>query len=216
MRAVTVLVSPPTNHPVDHLFTSESRVQRERIFNLTLLEDGTFVLLGRIRGNLTHAREILSAEQDVLGFSISEQDANVGLAFVHARPPPSIRRILELRREHGVFFDFPIEATEEGQLKLTIVGETNGEITGVLDEIPAEIEISVERIGPYIEDPKSMTDLLTDRQREILEVALASGYYDVPRRATHRDVAEQLELAVPTVSEHLQKIEARIFGALEL
>ncbi|WP_276302690.1 helix-turn-helix domain-containing protein [Halorussus lipolyticus] len=216
MRSVTVLVSPPTNHPVDHLFTNEPRVQRERIFNLTLLEDGTFVLLGRIRGNLTHAREILSAEQDVLGFSISEQDANVGLVFVHARPPPSIRRILELRREHGVFFDFPIEATEEGQVKLTIVGETNSEITGVLDEIPAEIEMSVERIGPYIEDPKSMTDLLTDRQREILEVALASGYYDVPRRATHRDVAEQLELAVPTVSEHLQKIEARIFGALEL
>ncbi|NEU58767.1 helix-turn-helix domain-containing protein [Halorussus sp. MSC15.2] len=191
-------------------------MQRERIFNLTLLEDGTFVLLGRIRGDLTHAREILSAEQDVLGFSISEQDANVGLVFVHARPPPSIRRILELRREHGVFFDLPIEATEEGQLKLTIVGETNSEITGILDEIPAEIEISVERIGPYIEDPKSMTDLLTDRQREILEVALASGYYDVPRRATHRDIAEQLELAVPTVSEHLQKIEARIFGALEL
>lgn len=215
MRAVTILVSPPVDHPADHLFTGESGVRRERIFNLTLLEDGTFVLLGRIRGNLANAHEILSAEQDVLSFSISEQNAEVGLVFVHARPPPSIGRLLELPRERGVFFDFPIETTEEGQLEITIVGETNSELVGIVDEIPSEIEVSVERIGPYIEDPKSLTDLLTDRQGEILDVALASGYYDVPRRATHRDIAEQLELSVPTVSEHLQKIEARIFGTLK-
>jgi predicted DNA binding protein len=48
----------------------------------------------------------------------------------------------------------------------------------------------------------------------VLDVALDLGYYEVPRRATHRDVAEQMDLSVGTVTEHLQKVEARVFGTL--
>jgi len=47
-----------------------------------------------------------------------------------------------------------------------------------------------------------------------LDVALDCGYYEVPRQATHRDIAEQLGVSPPTVSEHLQKIEARMFGTI--
>jgi predicted DNA binding protein len=56
--------------------------------------------------------------------------------------------------------------------------------------------------------------VLTERQQEVLEVALELGYYDVPRQATHNDIAERLDLSVGTVGEHLQKIEARVFKTL--
>ncbi len=214
MRAVTVVVSPPDDRPLDQLFGDDSRVRRDRIYNLTLLEDGTFVLLGRIHGDLAFAREVLVEAPEVIGFSISSQNDDGGLIFVHTRPPQAVKRLLELRREYGVFFDFPIEMTKEGHLEITIVGEANDEILAVLDEIPPEIDVTVERIGTYIQNPLALTELLTERQREILDVALECGYYEVPRQATHRDIAGKLGISPPTVSEHLQKIEARIFGTI--
>jgi predicted DNA binding protein len=36
----------------------------------------------------------------------------------------------------------------------------------------------------------------------------------MPRRATHDDIAERTGLSPSTVSEHMQKIEAGVFGAL--
>ncbi|MFB9806579.1 helix-turn-helix domain-containing protein [Haladaptatus pallidirubidus] len=56
--------------------------------------------------------------------------------------------------------------------------------------------------------------LLTDRQREVMDVALDLGYYDVPRQATHRDIADRMGLSVGTVGEHLQKIESRVFKGI--
>jgi hypothetical protein len=214
MRAVTVVVSPPSDRLLDQLFSDESRVRRDRIYNLTLLEDGTFVLLGRVQGDLAFAREVLGSASEVIGFSISGQNNGRGLIFVHARPPSAVERLLKLRREYAVFFDFPIEMTKEGQLEITIVGERNDEILAVLDKIPPEIDVTVERIGAYIESPLALTDLLTERQREILDIALKCGYYEVPRQATHRDIAGKLGISPPTVSEHLQKIEARIFRTI--
>ena len=45
-----------------------------------------------------------------------------------------------------------------------------------------------------------------------LRVAAARdlGYYDLPREATHADVAERLGCAPGTASEHLRKAEAKL------
>ena len=43
---------------------------------------------------------------------------------------------------------------------------------------------------------------------------MQAGYYETPREATHEDVADRLDCSPATVSEHLQKIERAVFGAL--
>lgn len=128
---------------------------------------------------------------------------------------PSIRQFLRLPREHEVFFDFPIETTRNGGLRIVMIGETNEQLQDALADVPAEMTVTVERLGAYPDAPGGMTGLLTDRQQEILDVALDLGYYRVPRQATHADIAERVGLTVGTVSEHLQKIEARVFGTFE-
>lgn len=214
MRAITFVVTPPEAHPTSRMFDEESRLVRERIYNLNLLEDGSMVLLGRVRGDLDRARELIDERMDVLGFSISETGDGGGLVYVHAQPPPEIQRFLELPREHEVFFDFPIEGTRDGGLRIVMIGETNEVLQDALADVPDRIEFTIERIGAYSEGVGDVTAVLTERQREVLDVALELGYYDVPRRATHRDVAERMGLSVGTVTEHLQKIEARVFGTL--
>lgn len=214
MRALTVLVAPPSSHPAGRLFDESGDFDRERIYNFNLLEDGTMVLLGRIRGDFDLARDLIEARMDILDLSISGDDDGSGLVYVHTRPPPAIKQFMKLPREHEVFFDFPIEGTSDGRLRVVMIGETNEVLQEALAEAPSELDATVERIGPYPENSPEVAATLTDRQRGVLDVALELGYYDVPRRATHADIAEEVGLSVATVSEHLQKVEARVFGKL--
>lgn len=51
---------------------------------------------------------------------------------------------------------------------------------------------------------------LSDRQREAVEAGLALGYYEVPREASHEDVAEAIDCAPSTAAEHRRKAEAKL------
>mgnify|MGYP006306780221 CR=1 FL=1 len=90
-------------------------------------------------------------------------------------------------------------------------GETNDVLRQTLADVPPELDATIERIGPCPDAGEYILALLTDRQREVLDVALELGYYAVPRQATHGDIAERLALSVGTVGEHLQKIDSRVF-----
>jgi hypothetical protein len=196
------------------MFDAESEFVRERIYHLNVLDDGTVVLLGRLRGDLDRARALLEDRSDVLGYSLSGEEANAALVFVHSRPPEALGRFVHLPRSHEVFFDFPIEGLPDGRIRVVMLGETNEVLRRALDDVPDELGLDVERLGPYLEGPEGVAGVLTERQREVLRVAHDVGYYEVPRRATHRDVADRLDLSVGTVGEHLQKIEARVLGDL--
>lgn len=212
MRAITAIVTPPESAPPNRLFEDVRDAYPDRVHNFNVLDDGSIVLLGRLRGDLGQVRAILEADADVLGFSISDEDTDGGLVYVHSRPPPAVARFLSLPHEHEVFFDFPVEATPDGRYRVDVVGETNEVLQRALGDVPQEIDISIERIGPYREERGDLDALLTERQREVLAAARDLGYYEVPRAATHRDIADRLGLSTGTVAEHLQKIEARVFG----
>ncbi|HKZ59762.1 MAG TPA: helix-turn-helix domain-containing protein [Candidatus Thermoplasmatota archaeon] len=51
---------------------------------------------------------------------------------------------------------------------------------------------------------------LTSRQRQVLEHAVASGYYGYPRRTTLSDLARELNVSKATVCESLMAIESTI------
>jgi predicted DNA binding protein len=53
-------------------------------------------------------------------------------------------------------------------------------------------------------------ELLTDRQRQIVRAAIASGYYDTPRRCSVTDLAEKLGVASSTASQTLHRAESRV------
>lgn len=215
MRALTfTLRQPDSPHIAYRMFGPGSQFKREQIYHINVLADGSVVLLGRLRGDLDEARRLLEEHADVFGYSISREDGRSGLVYVHARPPPEMKRFLKLPRTHEVFFDFPIGSTTDGRLEVVMIGESNSVLREALAAVPQELEVTVERIGSYPDPGEHVVSLLTDRQREVLDIALDLGYYEVPRQATHRDLAEQLELSTGTVGEHLQKIESKVFNAI--
>ena len=52
--------------------------------------------------------------------------------------------------------------------------------------------------------------MLTGRQREILEAAVESGYYEEPRGATHEEIAREVGVSAGTVGEHLRRVEEKV------
>ncbi len=49
------------------------------------------------------------------------------------------------------------------------------------------------------------TYILTERQRKILSMAYYAGYYDIPRRVSQGDLAEQLDVSTSAVSQRLRR-----------
>ncbi len=187
---------------------------RGDIYQFNILEDGTAVVLRRVRGDLDCARHLIEEEPNTLGYSVTGGSQGEGLAYVHAQPPESIAEVVRLPRKHEVVLDFPLEGVSDTEVRVTMVSETRAVLQEALADIPEDVDVTIERIGAYPSNGQDVSGLLTDRQQEILEVAVDIGYYDVPRQATHADIAEQTGLAPSTVSEHMQKIESRTFGAL--
>ena len=53
---------------------------------------------------------------------------------------------------------------------------------------------------------------LTPSQQEALDVALEWGYFDVPRRTTLAEIADEVGVSDQAVSERLRRAQKRVFG----
>ncbi|HMK83448.1 MAG TPA: helix-turn-helix domain-containing protein [Candidatus Bathyarchaeia archaeon] len=69
----------------------------------------------------------------------------------------------------------------------------------------AGVNISVESVKPLMSNKT-----LTKKQRELLEIAYRRGFFDVPRRTTLGQLAEELGVSRSTLMESLRRAEARI------
>ena len=61
---------------------------------------------------------------------------------------------------------------------------------------------------------EQLDDHLTDRQREVLEAAYFSGYFEWPREKNGEQIAEALGVAPPTFNQHLRAGERKLFETL--
>jgi hypothetical protein len=213
VRYATVVVEG-TNaiHPLPELLTEEAGMTGETIVHFDVLDDGTGVLLVRLRGDLARVRELLAVHADVLAYNVSG-DRN-GLVYVRTRATADLEQLLKIPRTHEVFFETPIERIDANTLRVTVIGETSAAVGKAIADVPESLTAALERTGEYPRDAGDLSTLLTERQREVLAVAVEAGYYESPRRTTHEGIGDELDLAAGTVSEHLRKIETRVFSAI--
>ncbi|ADJ16516.1 putative PAS/PAC sensor protein (plasmid) [Halalkalicoccus jeotgali B3] len=61
---------------------------------------------------------------------------------------------------------------------------------------------------------RAIIEDLTDRQRATLEVAVYSGFFEWPRKATGEELADSFGIAAPTFSQHLRKAQKEVFESL--
>lgn len=211
---MTVVVDPDEKGLVS-VFDSldDDTVIREYLHHFNVLSDETVVLLYQLRGDLDHARTTFDESIDILHYDVPEYGD--GLVYLHCELDDPLKSLLAGLQSVEALIDTPIEFLRDGHLRISFIGEDE-QLRRILDGTRELVDTNLERTGEYHSESRHLKSLLTDRQREILIAATAQGYYDYPRRAGIRDIADEVGLSIATVGEHLQKIEARILSQAAL
>jgi hypothetical protein len=221
MRYATVTLQCEAGdvHPIDAVFARADDVSVEAIRYVSPGPEGRYVELLELSGDLDRARALLAASPAALEYDVAGTGGH-GVAYVQCRTAGLVDELLAALHDNEIVVDWPMyyrsEAGEDGDglrgLTVTVVG-TNRAIQRAAAALPPEIRLSLERTGEYEPETGRLSGLLTERQLEVFDLAVREGYYEVPRRTTQRALADAFDLATGTVSEHLQRIEAKLIGA---
>ncbi len=97
-------------------------------------------------------------------------------------------------------------ARTDGRVDWKLVTGSEGSLKELVDRLVAGgCEVDIRRARrPDLPRP------LTDRQEEILRIALEAGYYDQPKRATIKGLAKRAGIAPSTYQEILQRAERKV------
>ncbi|WP_129113812.1 helix-turn-helix domain-containing protein [Halegenticoccus tardaugens] len=195
----------------DDSIAGSPAVTRERLYHFNPVDDGTVVMLSDLRGNLDRARTALASDPSVLNYDVVDRGDGEGFAYIHCELRDPVKSLVSTLHEYEIVLDTPIEFADGGTARATLIGEAIP-LREALDAISGLVEVRLERTGAYHPDRRDLGSRLTDRQHQILSIAVDCGYYEVPRRATLEDIAAEAGLSRATVGEHLQKIEAAVLS----
>lgn len=214
MKYLKLAISPTERaiHPIDGYIGEHDAVRREALLHVDARTDGTTVLLYRLTGDREAIEADLREHPSVHDRQVVDID-DVGFhAFVQTDASERGGELVEIANRHALIIDTPLEYIDEG-IYATLVG-THENLRQALSAIPSEVDFSVENAGPYVPGEEDLLSPLTDRQLEVFQTAVDAGYYEVPRNATHKDIADTLDCAPSTVDEHLRKAESRVVSGL--
>ncbi len=199
-----------------------------------LIADGVYTVDSRVKAHLiafsdrsARIDDLISAVRDstltdsvaVMGkqYDLTPRQSLPGNAtrelFVTYEPTNSIHEALVSR---GFIPDEPIRVKEGYEYWTVVLDGERSDMTRRLDEIREEMNATIEI--RQVETPVDLngsgdqfTDL-SERQREVFELARREGYYTWPREVSATELAEEIDLSQATVLEHLRKAEAKILG----
>lgn len=166
-----------------------------------------------VRGEGERLAAALRAESPVRSVSSTRLDAAryVLLIEVGVEAVGMLEEVLGSLTRGALIVVKPV-VYRDGRVHVRLVG-TAATVQAAVDGLPDLVDVDVRAVGDYHPDTGLARAALSERQRDALEAALDLGYYDRPRRATHEDVADRLDCAPSTASEHLQRAEAKLARA---
>jgi len=170
-------------------------------------------LLDRIDAS-PHSGELLEL-QERFGAGHAAPGNVVREFFLEYKPGDMVCPVL---LEHGFVHSAPVRI-EDGreEWEVCFAGERTDiepSLDGVREDAGADIEIKRITSGGDSRQPERQRrlDSLTPTQREVFDLACDEGYYEWPRGASTRELAELSEVSKTTLLEHLRKAEAKLLN----
>ncbi|WP_424009464.1 helix-turn-helix domain-containing protein [Haloferax denitrificans] len=118
---------------------------------------------------------------------------------------------------HGFVHDAPVRVDDGWEYWPVIDTADRDDLRERLDSLEAanQAEIIVTKVTSVAGAKNHVShqlDKLSNRQREVFELACRRDYYAWPRETTTRELADELDISKTTLLEHLRKAEAKLLN----
>ena len=209
---VTARVDPDRAPAFFDLLANSQEITETRLLDWNIAADRDTVLYA-IRGDPTPFTSAApeSPAVESVETAAAGPEWTYALLEVRTAETETFDAVRRARRRPGLVVRKPV-VYREGAMHFRVVGDP-APLQAALEAAPEGVDVEVEAVGRFRGALHAPAATLSDRQREAVEAALAAGYYDQPRGATHEDVADRLGCAPATASDHLQKAEAKLVRA---
>lgn len=195
-------------HPVYDLWVNAPFVERSRALQWNQSGE-TLGILHYARGDADAFEAALQEIPEVMGYEIERAGDDEFYVYLSDATTPSLEEMFGSLTAGTVVIVPPILYREDGWVTLSLFGPDE-DLQEAIDRIPEPIEVRVEAVSGLDSVAAAVETRLTDRQRDAVAAALELGYYEVPRRASHEDVAAEMGCAPSTAAEHIRKAEAKL------
>lgn len=216
MRYLTARFDLPRElrHPMQEFVRTTDAIRREELlaWNLSGTENTEYALF-YVDGEIDAYRRAIDAVESIAWYDLTPVDETSFYSYVCQATRAADERWRAAFARRDLVVVPPITYDIEGVMGCTIVG-AGEDLRALLDDLPATIDVTVERLGEYDHRHGTITQGVTDRQFEVLAAAVRLGYYETPRTATLDDVATAADCAPSTASNHLRKVEEKVLGRL--
>lgn len=144
---------------------------------------------------------------------ISSDDATSMYIVIGHLPPIVSELISHVIREFKCFFEFPI-VNESGRMTIPLVGakERLQELLAYLEELGVDYKVAA--LTNYYVKGKDMLSSLTPGQYKSLELAVAKGFFEIPKKTDARELGRHMGISHSAFLTHIRKAEKKIFKEL--
>lgn len=215
MQRVRMTATPRGDvpHPLFEFILDPPGGGETRLLDWNLSNGARPTALFEIPGDAEAIEDRLAEMPELDDYDVHRTGSGPVYCFLRPAPDPAspMSQLFGALSREGLIVVKPVRYAN-GAVHATWVGEP-AVLQAALEDLPDLVDVSIEAVGEMDGGPQSLLAGLSTRQREALEAALSAGYYEQPRKATHRDVAETMGCAPSTASEHLLKAESKLVRA---
>lgn len=216
MRKVTIKISP--NSELKELMNPFLKhIESYRILEIVRLdfEKGIKIMILNLSLREGYTLEEVELPDFVNILSVLKSEKRDHTVLLKANVPDEYK---EMMKNYGqninkdLIWDTPFFINEEEAI-ISVIGE-NEDLQYYIDILDSFAEIEEIKYKRANYDSKDLKSILTDRQRETIELAKRKGYYEYPREVTIEDLSENLDISKSTTAEHLRKAEERLMSEI--
>jgi hypothetical protein len=216
MKHVRARISADGNedeiHPMYGVLANAPYVERATALQWNFTGDALGIL-HYIEGDIDAYGATAEETPEVLDYELEPAGDDAFYAYVRDATTESLQEMFGPITSGGLVVVPPIVYHADGTVTLSLFGPTE-ELQTAIDAVPESISVDIEVVSGLSATAAAVETRLSDRQREALTTALDIGYYDIPRKASHEDVAAAIDCAPSTAAEHLRKAESKVLRAV--
>ncbi|QCC49486.1 helix-turn-helix domain-containing protein [Halobellus limi] len=205
--------SSEARHPMHQFLVEHDSVRQAYLRHWNFSNPEYVTTLLHVVGNSTDGRDeylsALDAVDTISEYDVTPIDDRSFYVYIREAAQGFARQLRVLLTDTELLVVPPIEYDSDGSIRFEIAGDQDA-LQNLVTEFPEHLSVSINRLGEYDAYREPQTVALTERQREVLEVAREQGYYEIPRQTSVREIADEIGCSKSTAAGHLRKAEARL------